>query len=130
MTGMCAGMPPILEALRPESRTRSRATYGAIDAGGDRLLYYGESLGAAVVVELATEHPPAALVLRSPFVDLAAVGQVHLPFLPVPMLLRDRFPLVDHLQAVQSPVTVVYGTSDTIVPPSKAAGSPPPPHPR
>ena len=37
----------------------------------DRLLYYGESLGAAVVVELATEHPPAGLVLRSPFVDLA-----------------------------------------------------------
>lgn len=32
----------------------------------DRLLYYGESLGAAVVTELATEHPPAGLVLRSP----------------------------------------------------------------
>src|SRR5439155_19458943 len=37
---------------------------------GDRLLYYGESLGAAVVTELATAHPPAGLVLRSPFVDL------------------------------------------------------------
>jgi alpha-beta hydrolase superfamily lysophospholipase len=63
------------------------------DAGvpGDRLLYYGESLGAAVVVELATEHPPAGLVLRSPFVDLATVGQVHYPFLPVRILLRDRF---------------------------------------
>ena len=46
-----------------------------------RLLYYGESLGAAVVTELATEHPPAGLLLRSPFVDLAAVGQVHYPFL-------------------------------------------------
>jgi uncharacterized protein len=38
----------------------------------DRMLYYGESLGAAVVVELATEYPPAGLVLRSPFVDLAS----------------------------------------------------------
>jgi fermentation-respiration switch protein FrsA (DUF1100 family) len=83
---------------------------------GDRLLYYGESLGAAVVVELATEHPPAGLVLRSPFVDLAAVGQVHYPFLPVRNLLRDRFPLVDQLAAVKSPVTVVYGTRDSIVP--------------
>jgi len=80
------------------------------DAGvpDDRLLYYGESLGAAVVVELATEHPPAGLVLRSPFVDLAAVGQVHYPFLPLRILLRDRFPLLDQLAAVKSPVTVVY----------------------
>jgi alpha-beta hydrolase superfamily lysophospholipase len=52
-----------------------------------RLLYYGESLGAAVVTELATEHPPAGLLLRSPFVDLAAVGHVHYPFLPVRALL-------------------------------------------
>jgi len=88
------------------------------DAGvpGDRLLYYGESLGAAVVVELATEHPPAGLVLRSPFIDLAAVGQVHYPFLPLRILLRDRFPLLDQLAAVKSPVTVVYGTRDSIVP--------------
>jgi uncharacterized protein len=37
-----------------------------------RLVYYGESLGSAVVTELATQHPPAGLVLRSPFVDLAS----------------------------------------------------------
>jgi fermentation-respiration switch protein FrsA (DUF1100 family) len=82
----------------------------------DRLLFYGESLGAAVVVELATEHRPAGLVLRSPFVDLASVGQVHYPFLPVKLLLQDRFPLADQLAAVNAPVTVVYGTGDTIVP--------------
>jgi uncharacterized protein len=85
---------------------------------GDRLIYYGESLGAAVVVELATEHPPAGLLLRSPFVDLATVGQAHLPFLPVSLLLRDRFPLIDQLPAVTSPLTVVYGTRDSIVPPA------------
>jgi alpha-beta hydrolase superfamily lysophospholipase len=45
----------------------------------DDLIYFGESLGAAVVTELAIEHPPAGLVLRSPFSDLAAVGQVHYP---------------------------------------------------
>ena len=49
----------------------------------DRVLYVGESLGAAVVTELATAHPPAGLVLRSPFIDLAAVGAHHYPVLPV-----------------------------------------------
>ena len=97
-----------------------RAAYRfLVDEAGvpsDRLLYYGESLGAAVVVELATEHRPAGLVLRSPFVDLASVGQAHYRYLPVKLLLKDRFPLADHLAAVHAPVTVVYGTGDTIVP--------------
>jgi hypothetical protein len=86
----------------------------------DRVVYYGESLGTAVVTELATEFPPRGLVLRSPFVDLAAVGQLHYPFLPVRTLLRDRYPLADHLSQVKVPVVVVYGDADSIVPPQQS----------
>src|SRR5262245_5047712 len=68
------------------------------------------------MTELATEHPPAGLVLRSPFVDLASVGRVHYPFLPVRLLLRDRYPLAEQLATIDVPVVVVYGTADTIVP--------------
>ncbi|MEV0287565.1 alpha/beta fold hydrolase [Kribbella sp. NPDC050820] len=85
-----------------------------------RTVYFGESLGAAVVTELAVERPPAALVLRSPFTDLAAVGRHHYPFLPVTLLLRDKFPLVDHLTAVKAPTAVVYGSADSIVPPEQS----------
>lgn len=87
----------------------------------DRLLYLGESLGAAVVTELATEHPPAGLVLRSPFVSLAAVGRVHYPFLPVSALLRDRFPLAEQLARIRVPTVVVYGDADEVVPPQQSA---------
>ena len=95
-----------------------------------RLLYVGESLGAAVVTELATEHPPAGLLLRSPFVDLAAVGRAHYPYLPVGSLLRDRYPVAQQLARIAVPTTVVYGTEDGIVPPEQsravaaAAGGP------
>ena len=81
-----------------------------------RILFLGESLGAAVVTELATEHAPAGLVLRSPFVDLASVGQVHYPWLPVGLLLRDDFPVSEQLADVEAPVCVVYGSEDSIVP--------------
>jgi pimeloyl-ACP methyl ester carboxylesterase len=96
-----------------------------IDEGvtGNRLLYYGESLGAAVVAELATEHPPAGLVLRSPFTDLASVGRIHYPFLPVRALLKDRFPVATYVARVGVPITVVYGTEDSIVPPGESRGS-------
>jgi hypothetical protein len=90
------------------------------DVPADRIIYFGESLGGAVVVELAVEHPPAGLVLRSPFVDLASVGRVHYPFLPVRRLLRDRFTVAAHVASVRAPTTVVYGSGDSIVPPQQS----------
>jgi len=88
----------------------------------ERLLYFGESLGTAVVTDLATEHPPAGLLLRSPFVDLASLGEVHYGFMPVRMFLRDEFPLKAQLATVTVPVpvTVVYGGADSIVPPGQS----------
>jgi uncharacterized protein len=101
---------------------RAPLRFLAADAGlpRERLLYYGESLGAGVVAELATEYPPAGLVLRSPFIDLASVGRVHYPFLPVRLLLRDRFLVAAQLARVKVPITVVYGTDDRIVPPEQS----------
>ncbi len=64
--------------------------------------------------------PPAGLVLRSPFVDLASVGRFHYPFLPVRTLLRDRYPLAERLASVKVPTTVVYGSRDSIVPPEQS----------
>ena len=85
-----------------------------------RLIYYGESLGAAVVTALAARYPPAGLVLRSPFTDLPAAGQEHYPFLPVRLLARDRFPVARPIAQVTVPTLVVYGTADSIVPPAQS----------
>lgn len=92
------------------------------DAGvpsGD-LLYFGESLGAAVVTELATEYPPAGMVLRSPFTELAAVGRHHYPFLPVGRMLKESYPVEQRIGAISVPITVVYGAADSIVPPEQS----------
>jgi len=94
------------------------------------LIYYGESLGAAVMTSLAAEQPPAGLVLRSPFSALAAVAQQHYPFLPTGLLLRDTFPVLDTIGDVRVPTTVIYGTADSVVDPEQsravaaAAGGP------
>jgi fermentation-respiration switch protein FrsA (DUF1100 family) len=111
---------PSEDGLALDVRAARRFLVDEAGMAPDRLLYLGESLGAAVVTELATEHPPAGLVLRSPFVDLATVGSVHYPFLPVRALLRERYPLLEHLQQVQVPTTVVYGEDDSIVPPEQS----------
>ncbi len=105
---------PSEEGLARDVRAARQFLLGQTNTGP--LIYVGESLGAAVVAELATEHPPAGMVLRSPFVDLASVGQVHYPFLPVRALLKDRYPVAEYVGRVRCPVTVVYGTRDSIVP--------------
>jgi uncharacterized protein len=83
-----------------------------------RVVYFGESLGAAVALRLATERPPAALVLRSPFASLAEVGQLHYPLVPVSLLLRDRYDSAALAGRLAAPLLVVAGGRDRIIPAS------------
>ncbi|MPZ64688.1 MAG: alpha/beta fold hydrolase [Pseudonocardiaceae bacterium] len=121
---------PDEEGLVRDARAAHRYLTGAAGFPADRLIYFGESLGGAVLTRLATEHPAGGLLLRSPFTDLAAVGRHHYPVLPVRTLLRDRFPVAGPIGGVTVATTVVYGTADSVVPPEQsrdvaaAAGGP------
>jgi fermentation-respiration switch protein FrsA (DUF1100 family) len=98
----------------------ARAARAYLAARGDvdpaRLVYFGESLGAAVAVQLAVEWPPMALVLRSPFASLADIGRIHYPFLPVRLLLKDRYASIEQVGRLRCPVLVLAGAADAIVP--------------
>lgn len=85
-------------------------------APGHPVVYFGESLGSAVAIGLASEHPPAALVLRSPFTRLADVGAVHYPLLPVRWMLWDVFPSIDRIRGVATAALVIAGDADSIIP--------------
>jgi fermentation-respiration switch protein FrsA (DUF1100 family) len=98
----------------------SRAARGFLaarpDVDASRLVYFGESLGTAVAIDLAVEQPPAALVLRSPFTSMSDLGRHHYPFLPVRLLLRDRFEMLEKIRRIRAPLLVVAGERDRIVP--------------
>lgn len=89
---------------------------GRPEVDPSRIIYFGESIGAAVMVGLAAERPPAGLVLRSPFTSLADVGQLHYPWLPVRSLLRDRYEATATVARVEVPLLVIAGEKDSIVP--------------
>lgn len=91
----------------------------ALEAEGyppERTIYFGESLGGGVIALLLSERPPAGAVFRSPFTELAAVGRHHFPLLPVNLLLRDRFPVIEHVEQSDVPVSVVRANQDSVVP--------------
>lgn len=82
----------------------------------ERIVYLGESVGSSAAAALAAEAPPLALVLRSPFSELAEVGRSAYPFLPIRTLLRERHAVAEHAARFDGPVLVVAGDRDRIVP--------------
>jgi uncharacterized protein len=97
------------------SDARAAMTWTRSQAEVDRVVLFGESLGAGVAVGVAVDDPPDALVLRSPFTSLLDVARAH--YGPVPAwLLRDRYPSIDRIAAVDAPILVVAGDRDEIVP--------------
>jgi len=107
---------PSESGLAADARAALTYLLSRADVDRTRIVYFGESLGSAVAVHLAVEHPPAALILRSPFTSLVDIGRHHYPLLPVRLLLRDRFASIDSARHIQSPVLVIAGGRDAVVP--------------
>jgi uncharacterized protein len=107
---------PSETGLATDGRAAREYLLSRPDVHASRIIYFGESLGTAVAVELAAEHEPAGLILRSPFASMTELAQLHYPFLPVRQLLRDRFASVDRIGRIRSPLLVIAGARDRIVP--------------
>ena len=82
----------------------------------ERIVLYGESLGTAVAVKMAAEHHVAGLVLEAPFTSIAEVAQRHYWYLPVRLMLLDKWDVSGHVREVAAPILVVHGERDRVVP--------------
>lgn len=132
-----AGVAPALRALRDlgfavlaydyggygrsEGKPSERATYADIDAAYEhltrtlavparRIIAHGRSLGAGPTVDLAARRPLAGLVLESPFLTAFRV-MTRVPLVPF-----DKFRNIDKIGRVDSPVLIMHGTADEVVP--------------
>ncbi|MGQ0614304.1 MAG: alpha/beta hydrolase [Planctomycetaceae bacterium] len=81
------------------------------------VVYLGESIGCSVAITLAAQRPPAGLLLHGGALSLAEVAQRAYPFLPVGLLMKDRFDVRGVLARVSCPALFCHGDRDTIVPP-------------
>lgn len=82
----------------------------------DEIVLRGESIGSAVSLQLALEVPHRALILESPFTSAVEMGQITMPWLPVRLLMRNRFDSIGKIGNYHGPVLVTHGTRDSIVP--------------
>ena len=82
----------------------------------ERIVLYGQSLGASVAGALAPQRPAAGLLLETPFPSIRAVAAVYYGRLPVHLLLEARYELAAALGRVAMPILIVHGDRDSIIP--------------
>lgn len=94
------------------------AALGRMNVPPERTVLWGESLGSNLAVRLAATQACAAVILESPFTSVAALAKKFYPFVPVDLLLKDRFDTLSHIASVRLPVLILQGGRDRLVPPS------------
>jgi len=80
------------------------------------IILYGESLGTGIAVELATKHQYSGIILESPYTSMIDMGKRFYPFLPIRILQKDKYNSLKKLHIIKSPILVLHGKSDTLVP--------------
>jgi uncharacterized protein len=82
----------------------------------DELVLYGESLGAAVAVQLATERKAAALVLEAAFASVLLSARVRYPLFAFDWVIKDKFANIDKIDKIRMPLFVIHGALDRVTP--------------
>ena len=105
------------EAIAYEDADAAWKYLGKI-APRQKRLVVGHSLGGAIAAEVARRHPDAAgLVLEATFTSVAdMVSGSAWGFLPVTLILTQKFDTLAKLPEVKVPVMIAHGTRDSIVP--------------
>ena len=80
------------------------------------IILYGESLGTGIAVELATKNEYSGIILESPYTSMIDMGKRFYPFLPISVLQKDKYNSLKKLSMIKSPILVLHGKSDTLVP--------------
>ena len=82
----------------------------------DKIIFYGTSLGSGVAAQLTARHQPSLLVMDAPFNSILDMGRKQVPWLPVSLLMKDKFLSDKALAGLKVPLIWIHGTADRIVP--------------
>ena len=88
------------------------------DVDPDRIVIFGRSLGSGVAVQLAARRPVRAVMLISPFDSLRSIARRQYPIVPVSLLLKHPFDSLALAPGIESPLLVLAGDRDTLIPPA------------
>lgn len=99
----------------------ARAGLGALREKGVRpedMVFYGESLGTGIAVQMASEgQGTAGVILETPYTSIPDVGEYRYPFMPIFWIMRDKFNSLAKIKNVHVPLLILKAAHDHTVPP-------------
>lgn len=82
----------------------------------ERIILEGQSVGTGVAVAMAAKGWGRKLVLLSPYTSLPDVGARAFSWMPVRLLMRDRFDSATRAPDIKVPTLIIHGTDDEVIP--------------
>lgn len=82
-----------------------------------KLIYFGESLGSGVAVQMASESTPALLMLEAAYTSVETRSAEMFPYvLFARKLVRDKYDSLAKIRAVRAPLVMIHGAQDSTIP--------------
>lgn len=89
----------------------------------EQIFVYGHSLGGAIALDLAVKHPEmAGLITEGTFTSIEDMAQLSPVFklFPLGWILTQRFDSINKIESLQTPILILHGTGDRVIPPYMA----------
>lgn len=86
-----------------------------------QIILFGHSLGTGVAVQMAAEFHTRGLMLLAPYLSIAKLAQIDFPFFPSSYLALDRFDSEKKIKLIHTPLLIVNGSVDQVIPPSQGS---------
>ncbi len=110
-----SGGKPSEEGLYNDALTAYNYLNKTIKISPERIIIYGHSLGAAVAIDLATKVQAGAIVAKAAFKSVPDMGQQLYPFLPMNLLVKNKFMSIDKVSSIAYPKLFIHSIEDEII---------------
>lgn len=107
---------PSAKGILADARAARRWLARRAGIDESQIVLMGESIGGAVMVDLAAYGGARGLVLENTFSSLPDVAAYHYPWLPVRLVMRSKLNSAAKIGDYHGPLLQFHGDADTIVP--------------
>jgi fermentation-respiration switch protein FrsA (DUF1100 family) len=112
--GRSAGRPSE-QGLYLDARAAWDYLTGARGIPPANIVVFGDSLGGAVAIDLATRVAPAGLIVQSSFTSIRDMAAEVMPFVPG-FILRTKMDSLSKIKGVRAPKLFIHSPADELVP--------------
>lgn len=94
----------------------ARAALAAVSSRVGPVIVWGHSLGSGVAAQMASEGRASGLVLEAPYTSVTDLAARRYSYVPVRLLLLDRFDTRALVGRIKVPVLIFHSTDDPTIP--------------